>query len=75
MARKLISTGCVAALMALALPVSAAAMPGSVNATALGATCGAGGEFFGPHWIWRVDDPNAIGYGCLFFSDDSKGIG
>jgi hypothetical protein len=55
--------------MALALSVSAAAMPGSVNPNALGAIC-AHGEFFGPHWIWRDADPNAVGYGCLFFSDD-----
>jgi len=72
MARKLISTGCVAVFVGLALSVSAAAMPASVNATALDATCAAGGEFLGPHWIWRDGDPNAVGYGCLFFSDDSK---
>jgi hypothetical protein len=71
MARKLISTGCVAALMALALAVSAAAMPGSVNATSLGATCAQGGEFFGPHWVWRNGDPNVVGYGCVFVSDDA----
>lgn len=57
-------------MLALALSVSAAAMPGRVNATALGATCAHGGEFFGPHWIWRVDDPNAVGYGCVISTDD-----